>query len=203
MIQRSVPAVSTTFLTALVSGWGVTAIAAYGVAGKLETVLFYPAMALNMVLTAIIGQCVGGGRYDRAKDYLKCALGCGCGLLALLSALVVGFSRQLSGLFLPSDAAAAIVGTYFRVVSVGYLLNTVTNCCLGALNGMGRPGRSMLLMAFYYLAVRMPLAYLLSRLGFGLNGIWAAVLLSHIVASVAAAALAGRALRKSGGPDRR
>ena len=201
VIQQSIPAVSTTFLTALVSGWGVTAIAAYGVAGKLETVLFYPAMALNMVLTAIIGQCVGGGRYDRAKDYLRCALGCGCGLLALLSALVVGFSRQLSGLFLPSDAAAAIVGTYFRVVSVGYLLNMVTNCCLGALNGMGRPGRSMLLMAFYYLAVRMPLAYLLSRLGFGLNGIWAAVLVSHVVAAAAAAALAGRAIPKSA--DRR
>lgn len=196
VIQQSIPAVSTTFLTALVSGWGVTAIAAYGVAGKLETVLFYPAMALNMVLTVIIGQCVGGGRYDRAKDYLRCALGDGCSLLALLSALVLGFSRQLSGLFLPSDAAAAIVGTYFGTVSVGYLLNTVTNCCLGALNGMGRPGRSMLLTAFYYLAVRMPLAYLLARLGFGLNGIWAAVLVSHIVAAAAAGISGTRALRR-------
>ena len=37
-------------LTALVSTYSVTAIAAYGVTGKLETILFYPAMALNMVL---------------------------------------------------------------------------------------------------------------------------------------------------------
>ena len=42
-------------------------------------------------------------------------------------------------------------------------------------------------MIFYYIVVRMPLAYLLSHLGFGLNGIWAAVLVSHVVASVAAA----------------
>lgn len=187
VIQQSIPAVSTTFLTALVSTYSVTAIAAYGVTGKLETILFYPAMALNMVLTTIIGQCVGGKRYDRAKDYLKCALGYGCGLLAILSVLVIGFAKQLSGLFVKSNNAAIIVGSYFFIVSIGYILNTVTNCYLGSLNGMGKPSKSMFLMIFYYIIVRMPLAYLLSNLGFGLNGIWFAILISHIVASVAAA----------------
>ena len=182
VIQQSIPAISTTFLTALVSTYSVTAIAAYGVTGKLETILFYPAMALNMVLTTIIGQCVGGARYDRAKDYLKCALGYGCG--------------QLSGLFVKSDAVAAIVGTYFLIVSVGYILNTVTNCYLGALNGMGKPSKSMFLMIFYYIVVRMPLAYLLSYLGFGLNGIWVAVLVSHVVASVAAGISGTIAIKK-------
>lgn len=52
-------------------------------------------------------------------------------------------------------------------------------------------------MIFYYIIVRMPLAYLLSRLGFGLNGIWAAVLVSHVVAGITAAAL-GTALGKKG-----
>lgn len=186
VIQQSIPAISTTFLTALVSTYSITAIAAYGVAGKLEIIVFYPAMALNMVLTTIIGQCVGGKRYDRAKDYLKCALGYGCGLLVILSVLVIGFARQLSGLFVKSSDVAAIVGTYFLIVSVGYILNTVTNCYLGLLNGIGTPSKSMFLMIFYYIVVRMPLAYLLSYLGFGLNGIWSAVLVSHIVASVAA-----------------
>lgn len=186
VIQQSIPAVSTTFLTALVSTYSVTAIAAYGVTGKLETILFYPAMALNMVLTTIIGQCAGGKRYDRAKDYLKCALGYGCVLLVILSAAVVGFSQQLSGLFVKSSDVAVIVGTYFLIVSIGYILNTVTNCYLGTLNGMGSPSKSMFLMIFYYIIVRMPLAYLLSYLGFGLNGIWVAVLISHIIASIAA-----------------
>lgn len=159
-----------------------------GVPGARNTqiIVFYPAMALNMVLTTIIGQCGGGKRYDRAKDYLKCALGYGCGLLVILSALVIGFSKQLSGLFVKSDDVAAIVGTYFLIVSIGYLLNTVTNCYLGALNGMGKPSKSMFLMIFYYIVVRIPLSYLLYYVGFGLNGIWVAVLVSHVVASIAA-----------------
>lgn len=198
VIQQSIPAISTTSLTALVSTYSVTAIAAYGVTGKLETILFYPAMALNMVLTTIIGQCAGGARYDRAKDYLKCALGYGCGLLVILSVLVVGFSKQLSGLFVRSSDVAVIVGTYFLIVSIGYVLNTVTNCYLGALNGMGKPSISMFLMIFYYIVVRMPLAYLLSYLGFGLNGIWVAVLVSHIVASLAATMTGTVLIRKKG-----
>lgn len=187
VIQQSIPAISTTFLTALVSTYSITAIAAYGITGKLETILFYPAMALNMVLTTIIGQCVGGHRLDRARDYLRCALGYGCGFLLLLSMIIVAFSKQLSGLFVSSTNIAALVGSYFLIAGMGYVLNTVTNCYLGLLNGFGKPAKSMALMIFYYMIVRMPLAYFLFNMGFELTGIWFAILISHIAASLAAA----------------
>ena len=160
--QQSIPAITTSFL-------------------------FYPAMALNMVLTAITGQCVGAKRCDRAKDYIKASLLYGCGLLLFLSLFVVLFSGQLSGLFVPGSAASGIVKRYFLIVGAGYVLNTVTNCFLGALNGMGMPFKSMLCMVLYYLIIRMPLAWLLSAAGQGLTGIWAAVLISHCIAAAAAA----------------
>lgn len=196
IIQQSIPAISTTFLTALVSSYGITAIAAYGITGKLETILFYPAMALNMVLTTIVGQCVGGHRVDRAKDYLKCALKYGCGLLVILSLIIVIFSRQLSSLFVNSPDVSAIVGVYFLIVGIGYVLNTVTNSFLGVLNGFGKPAKSMLLMIFYYIIIRMPLAYLLSSLGFGLNGLWSAILVSHICAALAATTISMLQMKK-------
>ena len=177
------------------SGYGISAIAAYGITGKLETILFYPAMALNMVLTTIVGQCVGGGRSDRAKDYLRTSLVSGGILLAVLSVVIVCFSRPLSSLFVDSSAAGEIVRTYFLIVGIGYILNTVTNCFLGAVNGMGKPGKSLFCMVLYYLVIRMPLAWLFSRLGFGLNGIWWAVLISHMVAASAAALIGNHQLR--------
>lgn len=186
VIQQSIPSVSTIFLTALISTFSINAIAAYGISGKIETMLFYPAMVLNMVLTTIIGQCVGGKRIDRAKDYLKCALGYGSCLLIFLSVLIVIFSKQLSGLFVKSSDVAIIVEVYFFIIGIGYVLNTVTNCYLGVLNGLGKPSQSMLLMIFYYVLVRIPLAYILSSYGLGLNGIWIAVAISHVVASIAA-----------------
>ena len=96
-----------------------------------------------------------------------------------------------------SDEVAEIVGTYFLIVGIGYILNTVTNCYLGSLNGLGKPSKSMFLMIFYYIIVRMPLAYLLSYLNLGLNGIWFAVLVSHVVASIAAT-LTGNVYLKKG-----
>ncbi|MBN1053730.1 MATE family efflux transporter [Clostridium botulinum] len=195
VVQQSIPAISTTFLTALVSTYSISAIAAYGVTGKLETILFYPAMALNMVLTSIIGHCYGAKRIDRVKDYLKTSLKYGIGLLILLTILIAVFSFQLSNLFVSSASVAQIVKEYFSIIAIGYVLNTVTNCYLGSLNGMGMPTKSMLLMIFYYIIVRMPLAYLLSYFNFGLAGIWVAILISHIVASVAAAIVSRKYLR--------
>ena len=186
VIQQSIPAISTTFLTSLVSTYSISAIAAYGITGKLETILFYPAMAFNMVLTSIVGQCIGAKRVDRAKDYLKLSLKYGITVLFILSILIIIFSKQLAGLFVSSDPVAQIVEEYFIIISIGYVLNTVTNCYLGCLNGMGKPTKSMILMIFYYLVVRIPLAYVFSYIGLGLNGIWIAVLISHIIACITA-----------------
>lgn len=186
VFQQSIPAVSTGVLTSLVSQVSITAIAAYGVIGKMEILLFYPAMALNMVLTNIIGQCHGAKRRDRGMAYLKYALKAGAAMLFALSLFVVGFAKQISSLFLKDGAVGKIVAGYFLIVSIGYVLNTVTNCFLGMLNGIGQPAKSMVLMIFYYLIVRIPLAGLFYQLGLGMNGIWTAVLISHITASVAA-----------------
>lgn len=197
VIQQSIPAISTTFLTSLISTYSISAIAAYGITGKLETILFYPAMAFNMVLTSIIGQCIGAKRDDRAKDYLKLSLKYGGVVLLILSALVIAFSTQLSNLFVSSNVVAQIVKGYFMIISIGYILNTITNCYLGSLNGMGSPTKSMLLMIFYYLVVRIPLSYAISYAGFGLNGIWGAVLISHVVACITAILTGTYSLKKN------
>ncbi len=199
VIQQSIPAVSTAFLTALVSSYGITAIAAYGISGKLETILLYPAMAFHMVLTTIGGQCKGGGRFDRAKDYLGCALAYGGGLLLLLSAVVVLFSKQLSFLFVNSADAAEVVSVFFRIVGIGYVFNMVTNCYLGLLNGFGTPSKSLFLIILYYIIIRMPLAYVLPNMGIGLTGIWAAILISHLCAAVGAIVMVTGEMHKWGG----
>lgn len=55
----------------------------------------------------------------------------------------------------------------------------------GTINGSGKPVSAMLLMIFYYIVVGIPLAKLLSITQLKLNGIWLAVLISHIAAATA------------------
>lgn len=200
-VQSCMPAVSSAALLLLVTGFGVTAIAAYGAAGRLEILLFYPAMAMNMALTAITGQCSGAGRTDRVRDYLRCALRLGTVFTAVLSAAVILSAGPLSRLFVDSVATAAIVQDFFRTVSVGYVLYMATSCFLGEMSGLGHPGRSMALMLVYYIAVRVPLAAALVRTPLALDGVWTAILISHIAAAALAAAQ-GLSLLKTKTPSR-
>ena len=194
-LQSCMPAISSAVMLFLVTGFGVTAIAAYGVTNKLEILLFYPAMAMNMGLTTIVGQCFGAGRCDRARDYMRCALWLGGIFTAVLSVAVLIFAGNLSLLFVASTKAAEIVAGFFKIVSVGYVMYMLTSCFLGELSGFGKPGASMLLFFLYYIVIRIPAALLLVHGGFGLNGIWTAILLSHIAAALFAGITAAKTAR--------
>lgn len=65
-------------------------------------------------------------------------------------------------------------------------------------NGAGKTTLMKILVTLLTPTSGMPLAYLLSYLGFGLNGIWVAVLVSHIVASLAATMTGTVLIRKKG-----
>jgi putative MATE family efflux protein len=185
-LQGCMPAVSSATMLSLVTSFGITTIAAYGVTSKLEILMFYPAMAVNMALTTIVGQCIGAGRLDRAKKYVCYALIDGGILVAAVAALVTLFSGRLSALFIASAEAAEIVEGFFRIVSIGYLMYLFTSCFLGELSGLGKPGISMLLFFVYYIVIRIPLATVLVHTSLGINGIWTAILISHIAAAVLA-----------------
>lgn len=88
IIQQSIPAIRTMALTAVVCSYGLSAIAAFGIIGKIENILLYPVMVLNMALTVIIGTCYGSKRKDRINDYLKCGLKYGSLSLFILTLLV-------------------------------------------------------------------------------------------------------------------
>ena len=180
------PAISSATMLFLLTQYGVTTIAAYGVTNKLEILLFYPAMAMNMGLTTIAGQCFGAMRKDRVKDYLKAGLLTGCAFTAVTTAFIVVFAGELSGLFIDSLQAAAIVKQFFRIVSIGYVMYMVTSCFLAVISGFGKPAMSMLLFFLYYIVIRIPLAVLLVHGSMGLNGIWTAILISHVLAAVLA-----------------
>ncbi|ABR35280.1 MATE family efflux transporter [Clostridium beijerinckii] len=185
MFQQSLPAISTTFVTTFTAGFGITAIAGLGTATKIETLLLYPSMAMNMAISAAAGQCFGGHDVKKAREYSKWGIILGGGLVSVFTLLVILFSKYLSFIFGADIQVSEIVSSYFIIISIGYVCNMITNSMLGAINGFGKPASAMYLMIFYYIIVRIPLAKLLSTTSLGLNGLWFAVLISHIAAAIA------------------
>ena len=185
-VQQCMPAISSATMLFLVTRYGVTTIAAYGVTSKLEILLFYPAMAMNMGLTTIAGQCFGANRKDCVKDYQKTGVLIGCVFTAVTTILITIFAKELSGLFVDSLQAAEIVKNFFQIISIGYVMYMITSCFLGVISGYGKPEISMLLFFLYYIVIRIPLAMILVHCSLGLNGIWMAILTSHVLAALIA-----------------
>ncbi len=185
-IQQSIPTISVAFIQSLFSSFGVIPLAAFGVASKLEIIVQYPGLTINMTETTAISTCYGAKQNNRIKEYLKWGILISICLNLVLIPFVTIFSTNLSGLFGVSQSAKLIVKTYFEIIAVGYLFNCITNSIMGEMNGLGQQTRSMLLMTIYFIVIRFPLAKLLSRMSFGVHGISLSILISYIAAVIIA-----------------
>ncbi len=184
-VQSIMPPLSSVFMISFISSFGMNTIAGFGVARNLELIMFMPTTGMSMAVTSIVGQCVGGKRHDRAVDYLKSSMIIGGSLVAVLSVLVIIFSGQLTAVFGQGAEVAEVVAKFFSIISVGYVLYMLTSCMQGYITGIGKPGMAMILLVLYYIVFRIPGAYILKQI-FGLNGVWFAFLISHILSVVVA-----------------
>lgn len=181
-LQNCTPAVSSMVMVILVNSFDVSTIAAYGVVKNIENILFYPAMAMNMALITIVGQLHGAKREDRIWEYMKTAFVYGILMEAVLTVLVLIFSTPISMAFVREAAVAAIVGRGLKIIGAGYLCYMATNIFTAKMAGMGRVNLSMGIMFLYYIVIRVPLAAVLVHGSLGLDGMWIAILASHVLA---------------------
>lgn len=182
-IQAIMPPLSSAFMISFINSFGTTAIAGFGVGRNLELIMFMPTTGMCMAITSITGQCIGAGRRDRAKDYLKAGMILGGLLIAVLSTIVVLFSGQLTAAFGQGEMVEEIVCNFFKIISIGYVLYMLTSCIQGYVTGARKPFLAMILLVLYYIVFRIPMAAILKPI-YGINGIWMAFLISHILAFV-------------------
>jgi putative MATE family efflux protein len=180
-IQQGVPTISTAVIQALFSSFGVVSLAAYGVASKLEVIVLYPALTINMSVTTAVGTCSGAKQSGKIKEYLKWGMILSVSLDLIMTALVTIFSKNMAGLFGVSSDAKMIIVRYFEIIAIGYVLNCITQSFVGELNGLQQQTKSMIFMAFYFLILRLPLAKILSLTALKINGISMSIAISFIV----------------------
>lgn len=195
VIQQCAPSLSSTVLTACVNGFGIAAMAGYEVVGKLDMLLYFPPMVLNMVLTPIIGYCVGGKRPDRAKDYVGFSIKLSMMLTAVFGAILLLFAGKISSIFGCSTDAQAIVQRCMYFLVGGYLFNAVTQCFMGCINGYGHPASGMIITILNHIVIRIPFSILLSGTALGLDGIWITLLFSFLAAFACALVMNRRVVK--------
>lgn len=139
-------------------------ITAVGIVEKIIGFLFLVPSSMLSAVSALGAQDLGAGKPERAKQTLFWTIGLACGFGAVTVVAVQFLAEALVGLFTPDQAAVLAGGQYLR----GYIWDSffagVQFSFSGYFCACGRSGLSFLHIFLSIVCVRIPGAYLTSRL---------------------------------------
>jgi len=180
-------------ITRIVSTYGAEAVAAFGVASRIEMVAILVFIALGAVINPFVGQNWAAGRLDRVylgRKYTNSfSMAWGAAMLVLLAIA----ARPFATIFSDNPEVIKTVILYLTIVpvSIGYqgvfLLSTTS------LNVLNRPLHAAALAVMQMFVLYIPLAYAGSYL-FGLAGVFSAIAVTYFIAGMSAHKVLGMIL---------
>lgn len=155
----------------IVNMFGTSVIAAYTVAGRLNSFAMIPAMNFSMALSTFVGQNIGAGKMYRVRAGLISTIFMTVSFAAVFTLIAVSFARPIMSIFTDDAQVIAEGAQYFHIVGAFYISFSL----LASLNGVFRGAGDTIIPMFTTLLslwlVRIPVAYLLSD-AYGSVGIW-------------------------------
>ncbi|NHN48426.1 MATE family efflux transporter [Halostella sp. JP-L12] len=189
-VERSMVAVSTTVVTALVALVGADAVAGYGIGTRVTSMVVLPALGLARGVETVVGQNLGADQPDRAERGVYAATAIIVVCLLALSAGVYAFAEPIVGVFITGESAAEVIaigGDYLRVVGASYVFMGVFYVVQGGFRGSGSTRLAMVFAFFGFIVFRASLAYaLVGPLDMGAMGVWYGVAAANALMAAAA-----------------
>jgi putative MATE family efflux protein len=170
-IQQTFISLGMLALMSIVNSFGTNVVAAYSVAGRIDSLAVLPAMNFGAALATFVGQNLGAGKPDRVKSGLKATLIMSSGISLTVTFINIIFRKQLIGLFTDDAEVIRIGSEYLIIVCSFYLPLTAMFKINGVLRGAGDTFIPMFISIISLWIIRVPLAWLFSS-RIGETGIW-------------------------------
>ena len=157
-----------------VSTLGTAAIASNAIISVLEMFTSMPSMAIGLGLITVAGQCIGAGRLDEAKKYIKKLTLWSFAVLFAVNWAVLALTPAVTSLAGMEAETASLTFSVMLIISI--IKPFVWPIAFVPANGMRAAGDvsfNMISTSITMWVFRVGLTTLLCRhLGFGLIGIW-------------------------------
>lgn len=182
--QLIVP-VSMGILTALIASYGSVAVAAYGIATRVEMFALIFMMATSIAMGPFVGQNAGAGRIDRVKTALRFAFQASFAYGVVMAVLLAFFGEQVGKVFSDDAEVIRLAAFYLLVVPVSYPVLSIIGISSQTFNSLARPMPAMIIGACKAFVIQVPLAYAGAAIG-GIQGVFVAMSLSTLMVSLLA-----------------
>jgi putative MATE family efflux protein len=166
---------------------GDLAIAAFGVAIRVEQIALLPAIGLNIAVLAIVGQNFGAGHFERIRKVIRTSLIMGIGVLSLGIVILYPLASDLIGFFQENPRIIEIGTEYLRIELMAFYTYVIINVLLSGLQGIKKPYYAIWFGLYRQVLLPVPVFYYLGiTLDWGLEGVWWGIVFINWSAAVLA-----------------
>jgi putative MATE family efflux protein len=195
LLTNTVVPIANSIIVAMIAGYGVVAVAGFGVGIRIEPLVLIPFYAMSAVTSPFMGQNFAAGELGRMlearKMIAKFCLSYGLGMSVVLYFL----APTLASLFSETTEIREVAVTYLRIMALSYAgYGMVMSVCAG-FNGMGFPLPGVMISVCRALLVFLPLAFLLEW-WLGVSGLFIAGATANLVIGIAGYVWLGSYIRR-------
>ena len=183
----SIESASFTMLTMIivgfVAGFGADALAAQRVATQIESLTWLIGGGYAAAFTSFIGQNYGAKRWDRIKEgfmisaVVKSIWGFAVGIIMFFG------GEWIFRLFIDEPEIVAIGVSYMRIIAIVQIPACMEALSAGAFRGVGKTLPPSIVSTVFN-ALRVVVAFWLSRTALGLDGIWIGIAFGNLMRGV-------------------
>ena len=152
---------------------GEAAVAAYGVALRIEQLAMLPMIGLTAATLTLVGRNNGAGRFDRVRAVAVFVLTVGVAMMLVGAVVVFPFRDALMRLFTDDPIVVSLGAAYLAVAVLNFAAYCILIVGASILQGLRRPLFPMIVGLFRHVFGPLAVLSLLDPvLGLGLEGIY-------------------------------
>lgn len=184
-LQQSISSFGMMMVQGLVNTFGTNVIAAFAACSKVDEFANRPLQDLSSAFSTYVAQNKGANKYDRIREGFKDTVI----VLSIISLTITGlvflFAPNLISIFVKKESIEIIdIGSrYLRRISIFYILLGFIVMFYGFFRGIGEIKLSIF-MTLISQGLRVGIAYLLAKLGFGFNSVGLAVIVGWAISDL-------------------
>jgi putative MATE family efflux protein len=170
-LQQTFVAFGMVALMRFVNSFGTDTIAAYTIAGRIDSFAMQPAMNFSMALSTFVGQNMGANKIERVKNGFRTTLIMTSVFSVIITIVAIFFGSDIMSLFSQKAEVISTGHSYLVIVCSFYIVFSTMITTQGLIRGAGDTLIPMFITLFSLWLLRIPISYFLSR-SIGPDGIW-------------------------------
>lgn len=162
-LQMAITSFSNVFVQSYINVFGLDCMSGWTSCTKIDQFLLLPVQSLALAATTFVGQNLGTGQVDRAKQGTRIALYLSWGIALGLAAIVVPAAPYLVAFFNDKPEVVAYGVMFLRLLCPCYLMVCINQVYAGSLRGAGISQPPTYIMLLSFVVFRQIYLYILTN----------------------------------------